>query len=263
MPKVHLSDIDIFYECVGHGKDTILFIHGLGSSTQDWRNQIDFFSLNYKVIAFDIRGHGKSTKTAGPYSISLFAEDTINLLNNLNVPLVHIVGLSMGGMIGFELAYNFPQYVRSLTVVNSVPYLPPQTPKTWIAIQLRFVILKLLGIRSMGRVLSKKLFPKPEHKSIRTTFIKRWSENDKESYTEALKAIVKWPGIKAVETILCPTFVLTSDQDYTSVKSKKEYSEKMKKAEFVVVEDARHCLPIEHPNFFNHTLDSFLSKITC
>ena len=95
MPTLQLNDIGLYYEIIGEGAP-LLFIHGLGSSIRDWEPQVDFFAERYKVILFDVRGHGKSSKPPGPYSIPQFAADTANLLEKLEVAPVHVVGISMG-----------------------------------------------------------------------------------------------------------------------------------------------------------------------
>ena len=92
MPILNLDDIDLYYEVVGEGAP-LLFVHGLGSSSRDWEEQVDFFANRYKVIVFDVRGHGKSGKPPGPYSIPLFATDTAKMLKVLGVGPSHVVGI--------------------------------------------------------------------------------------------------------------------------------------------------------------------------
>jgi pimeloyl-ACP methyl ester carboxylesterase len=77
-----LTDVTLFYQSAGQG-DPLLFIHGLGSSAQDWASQVDCFADQYWVITFDLRGHGQSNKPAGPYSMAQFAADSAALLKQL------------------------------------------------------------------------------------------------------------------------------------------------------------------------------------
>ena len=78
MPILRCRDINVYYEIAGAG-DPLLFIHGLGSSHRDWEPQVAFFSRHYQVITYDVRGHGKSDKPKGPYSVSQFAADAAEL----------------------------------------------------------------------------------------------------------------------------------------------------------------------------------------
>ncbi len=113
MPKLRIHDIDIYYEVTGQ-RTPLALIHGLGSSTRDWERQVPVFSERYQVITFDVRGHGQSAKPPGPYSIALFASDTVELVRALGIGPAHVVGISMGGMIAFQLAVDAPQRIKSL-----------------------------------------------------------------------------------------------------------------------------------------------------
>ena len=110
---LHTDDLDIYYEI--HGKGTpLVLIHGLGSSTLDWEGQVGFCSKDFETVTIDLRGHGKSGKPPGPYSVPLFASDTAKLIQFLNLPPAHVAGISMGGMVAFQLALDVPKLVKSL-----------------------------------------------------------------------------------------------------------------------------------------------------
>jgi len=258
MPKLNVGDINLYYETLGGG-DPILFIHGLGSSSRDWELQIQPFSKNYQVVVYDVRGHGKSDKPAGPYSIAQFAKDAIALITALDLAPVHVVGISMGGMIGLQLAVDAPDLVKSLVVVNSGPEMVVKTLKDRIQVAQRFLIVRILGMRKMGEVLSERLFPKEEHREIRKIFVERWEENDPRAYRESLRAIVGWTVVDQLKTIRCPVLVVAADEDYTPVEAKAAYVKKLPRGEMVVVEDSRHGTPVEKPEVFNQILQEFLA----
>lgn len=257
MPILNLDDIDLYYEVVGEGTP-LLFIHGLGSSSRDWEEQVDFFVTRYKVIVFDVRGHGQSDKPPGPYSIPLFTKDTSKMLKALGIGPAYVVGISMGGMIAFQLAVSQPEMVRSLVIVNSGPEFIVRTFKERMQVWQRFFIMRLLGMRKIGKVLSKRLFPKAEHEELRAVFVERWAKNDARAYRDAMRAIIGWSIADQIENIRCSTLVLASDGDYTPVAAKKAYVERMAMAELVVIEDARHALPAEKPREFNAAIEAFL-----
>ena len=259
MSKLHVRDIDLYYEIAGQGQP-ILFIHGLGSSSRDWEPQVAFFAKHYQVVTFDVRGHGQSGKPPGPYSIPLFATDTAELIKSLGIAPAHIIGISMGGMIAFQLAVSAPDLVRSLVIVNSGPEFILRTFKERIGGLQRLLIVRLLGMRKMGQVLSKRLFPKPEHEELRRVFVERWAENDRRAYSDAMRAIVGWSVSDRLGDIRSPTLVITADEDYAPVSLKEAYVAKMPQAELVVIADSRHATPAERPEQFNEALMAFLSK---
>lgn len=259
MSILHLDDVDLYYDVIGEG-EPILFIHGLGSSGRDWREQIHHFGTRYRVITVDVRGHGQSGKPPGPYSVLLFTEDIVKLLVSLDMAPLHVVGLSMGGMIGLQLAVSRPHLVRSLVIVNSWTELIPRTLRDRWQMWQRFLIVRLLGMRKMGEVLSRRLFPKPEQEELRQLMVERWAENDGRSYRDTMKALFGWSITDRIGEISCPTLVIASDGDYTPVATKEAYVAQIPGAELVVIEDARHALPMEHPAQFNQVLNTFLQR---
>ena len=74
VPKISVGDVQLYYGITGAGPP-LLFIHGLGSSSRDWEKQVAFFFEMYRILAFDVRGRGRSGKPAGPCIIVLFARD--------------------------------------------------------------------------------------------------------------------------------------------------------------------------------------------
>ncbi len=257
MPRVQSNGISLYYEIQGEGQP-LLLIHGLGSSTRDWEFQVAEFSKSFQVITFDLRGHGQSDKPAGPYSMPMFAKDTSGLLKELSIDQAHIVGLSLGGSIAFQLAVETPQTIKTLTIVNSAPELLVRTFKEKVMLWQRLVTIRLLGMRKMAEILSKKLFIQPEHTLLRQTFVTRWVENDQRAYLDALRAMIGWSVTKQLGTILCPTLVITADHDYTPVSLKEVYTAKIPNAHLVTIPDSRHALPVEKPIQFNRVLQRFL-----
>lgn len=259
MPTTRVNGIDLYYEITGKGAP-LLFIHGLGSSTRDWEEQVNYFASHYQVIVFDVRGHGKSAKPNGPYSMKLFASDTAKLLQYLGITRPHVVGISMGGMIGFQLAISQPQMLKSLVIVNSQPEFIVRTCKERIQVWQRFLTVRLLGMRMLGKLLAKRLFPKPEHENLRRVFIRRWATNDPRAYRESMQAIVGWSVMEQIGDIDCPTLVIASDADYTPLRTKQAYVEQLPHGELVVINDANHAVPVERPEQFNAVLEAFIGK---
>jgi pimeloyl-ACP methyl ester carboxylesterase len=157
-----------------------------------------------------------------------------------------------------------PHLLRSLVIVNSGPEIPLPNIKARLQALItylqRLFIVRVLGMRKMGEVLSKRLLPAPEHADLRRTFVERWAENDKDAYLASLRALAGWSVADRLHQIATPTLVLASDQDYTSLAFKQSYVARMPHAELVVIDDARHMLPIERAAAFNQALQAFLGK---
>lgn len=262
MAIARVRDLDVYYEVHGEGNaEPLLLIHGLGSSTEDWEPQVSFFARRYKVVTYDVRGHGRTDKPKALYSVRLFSEDAAALIQHLGLGGAHVMGISMGGMIALQLVADHPHLVRSLTIVNSGPELVLRTLKQKVAIYQRFAIVRLMGMRKMGEVLSSALLPMPEHADARRTFVERWARNNPRAYLRSLRALIGWSVTDRLGAITCPTLVVGADQDYTPVEFKRAYTDKIPNARLVVIPASRHMLPVERPAEFNEAVLGFLSAI--
>jgi pimeloyl-ACP methyl ester carboxylesterase len=142
MPTIAVADIEICYESYGDpDAPPILLVMGLGAQMTLWPTGFvsELLDRGFRVIRFDNRDAGLSTKTDGPppdvmamyagfiagqpieapYTLSLLASDAIGLLDALEIPAAHVVGASMGGMIVQTMAIAQPSRVRSLTSIMS------------------------------------------------------------------------------------------------------------------------------------------------
>lgn len=163
----------LHYEEYGQG-DPLVLLHGLGSSCQDWELQVPVLSRHYRVILMDIRGHGRSDKPRDGYHIATFSADLLALLEHLHTGPVHFVGLSMGGMVGFQFAVDHPQWLRSLCIVNSAPEVKRRTRSDWLWWLKRWGLARLLSVETVGKGLAERLFPKPHQAALRQKMAQRW-----------------------------------------------------------------------------------------
>ncbi len=260
MPYFDNDECQLHYEEYGSGQPLIL-VHGLGSSTLDWEYQIPQLSKHYRVISLDVRGHGRSDKPREKYSIQGFAEDVGALIEHLKLPPVHLVGISMGGMIGFQVGVDYPTVLKSLTIVNSGPEVKVKRPKDLLMVAQRWSLSRLLSLETIGKSLGKLLFPKPEQVELRLKVERRWPMNDKRAYLASLDAIIGWGVRERLARITCPTLVVTADHDYTPVATKQAYVAELPNARLLVVADSRHATPMDQPEFFNKELLAFLAEV--
>ncbi|MBL7204202.1 MAG: alpha/beta fold hydrolase [Desulfobacteraceae bacterium] len=259
MPKVHVNDIEMYYEIRGQGVPLVL-IHGLGSSARDWEAQVPEFAQAYRVVTVDLRGHGRSDAPQGPYSIDMFASDLAALLQVLSLMPAHVIGLSMGSAVAWHLALDYPQVVHTLVLTNMSAEVPVKTWSARWTFYSRVLMVHVLGMHQVGKLLAPKLFPRPEQADQRRKMIQRWAQNDKNAYLRALYTLKNWSVMDRLGEVQCPVLVVASDQDYSSLTHKKEYTLRMPRAELVVIEDARHALPLEKPAAFNAAVMKFLAS---
>ena len=259
MPFKRINDIDMYFEEHGAG-DPLLLIHGLGSSTRDWELQVPVFSEHYHVITIDLRGHGQTDKPKEPYSIKLFADDTFQLLDSLNALPAHIVGLSLGGMVAFQIAVDSPDKVKSLTIVNSCPEMIIHTFHEWVEFWRRIAIIQLLGMRRLAGFLCGRLFTEPYQEEVRFEAVQRLAANDKRAYINTLHAISGWSVTGSLDRITCPTIIMSGDMDFLPIPTKELCASRIANSELMIIDGSRHVTPVDQPEKFNTMLNTFLLK---
>jgi 3-oxoadipate enol-lactonase len=260
MPTQRANGIELYYETAGQG-EPLLLLHGLGSRSDDWQLQMPAFAARYCVVAADMRGHGRSAKPPGPISVAMMAADVLGLLDALGIDAAHIVGLSMGGMIAFQMAVDWPERVRSLVIVNSAPELVAHTFGERLRIWQRLTLARLFKPARTAHFLGPRLFPKPEQAELRAQFIAHWAQNDPRAYRAAMRALVGWSVLDRVGAIRCPTLVISGDRDYTPPAAKEGYTALIPNARLVVIEDSGHATPIDQAEAFNACVLDFLAAV--
>ncbi len=94
--------------------EVLVLLHGNGESSDYFTRQIDFFSAFYRVLAVDTRGHGRSPRGTGPFTLERFADDLFTFLTEHGVTRAHILGFSDGGNIALLFALKYPEHVGCL-----------------------------------------------------------------------------------------------------------------------------------------------------
>ncbi|MHA2289064.1 MAG: alpha/beta fold hydrolase, partial [Promethearchaeota archaeon] len=121
MSTVRVKDINIYYEIHGDGFPLVM-IRGLSSDVHRWPpNFIDMLSKYFKTILFDNRGAGRTDKPDIEYSIKMMAEDTVELIDALNIDQVNVLGISMGGLIAQQMSLSYPQRIKKLILCSTFP----------------------------------------------------------------------------------------------------------------------------------------------
>jgi len=259
LPTIRVNGVDIFFDVHGEGEPLVM-LHGLGSSSQDWEHQVPAFAAHYRVTTPDLRGFGRSAKPRGPYSIAQYAADVRSLLNELDIRRCHLLGLSMGGAIAFQIALDDPGRLASLIIVNSSPSFELSNWRRRLMAWTRQLLPHVFGMRGLSHYVVSHLFPKPEQHELRARLIARGSSNDRDAYIAALHALKGWTVEKRLAEIGTPTLVISAEFDYTPVSEKERYVARMRNARLRVIPDSRHASHWDQPQRFNREVLDFLAE---
>ena len=116
--KVKVRNIEIAYIDEGTGDDVLLMIHGLGTNAKSWLKNIPSLSENYRVIAVDLPGYGKSDKGYYKYSMSFYAQVLTEMLDVLKIDKATFVGHSMGAQIAMVASLKYPEHVDKIVLIS-------------------------------------------------------------------------------------------------------------------------------------------------
>ncbi len=130
--RIFANDLHVNCQFSGPEKASLVVLsHSLASSGVMWEQQMPMLADGHRVLRYDTRGHGGSDAPAGPYTLDMLGDDVIAMLDALDIERVHWVGLSMGGMIGQNLAIRHPQRLLSLVLCDTTSRIPEQAQPTW------------------------------------------------------------------------------------------------------------------------------------
>ncbi|MHA7835052.1 MAG: alpha/beta fold hydrolase [Algiphilus sp.] len=238
---------------------SVLLIHGLGASHQDWRDVAPRLAESYRVLTPDLRGYGSSPRGPGPYRPDTMAGDVLALMERHDIQQAHVVGHSMGGAVAVELAISAPERVQSLTIANSVPAFRPTRLREWFEIGLRLATMSVLGPRRLGRIMGRRMFPKPEQEELRRFIEARAAANQRRVYLSSLVALTQWSAVERLHELVMPVAILASGNDYFAVEDMRRYAESVPDGHFYFFPDARHGVPLEAASEMATCLKAFFS----
>jgi 3-oxoadipate enol-lactonase len=123
---------------------------------------------------------------------------------------------------------------------------------------LRLGLIRLFGLKAMGRLLARKLFPYAEQGELRRRTAMRIGANDRVSYLHAIRAILGWSALPAVNGVDTPMLIVAGDRDYTPLAYKQAYVAQLRNAELQVVSDSGHATPLDQPEQLNSLIERFI-----
>ena len=266
--KIRIGDIDVAYKTFGKG-DSILLISGSGNVMDVWPTTfLQELSSNHTVIIFDNRGVGNTTSGTRPFSISQFANDTIGLLDALNIQRTDILGFSMASFIAQQLTLTHPERVNRLILYGAScggPEGIPQTPEVAKTIsdfvknhsQNADAFLSITFPPEWLKTHSNYIetIPKTSEIILSTTLVKQF--NIVENWLST-----NWTGVcNQLQYITTPTLIITGTEDVAvPAANSLILAQKIPGAWLVQIKGAGHGLMYQYPEQFSEIVKTFLES---
>ena len=227
-----MSDIQLHYIEQGQGQPLIL-LHGNGESCNYFEHQIPFFSKNYRVIAIDTRGHGKSSRGEKPFTIKQFAEDLRSFMDEKGMEKAILLGFSDGGNIALTFALKYPDRVEKMVVDGANLFPSGVKPLYQWPIEIGYRIAKLFAKKS---------------------------EKAKQN-AEMLGLMVNEPHIEPSElaSLTMPVLVVAGNKDMIKESHTRLIYKSLSNAQLTILE-GDHFVANKNPDAFNQVVAEFLRK---
>lgn len=245
----------------GKARQTIMLSHALGCDLTMWDRLATHLAAQYNVVAYDHRGHGTSDAPANLYTMAELANDASRLIKELDCGPVIWVGLSMGGMVGQELAIRYPELVHSLVIANSTSAYPDNVREVW---QQRIDKVQAQGIEVIADAVMERYFHEEfrrERPATVATFRRRLVSTDAEGYVGSCNAVGTVDTTSRLPEIKVPVLVIAGELDQGAPVSMSETIVKaIPGAELVVLTNASHLAVTEQPRAFADAVQAFLNR---
>lgn len=262
MPKIKVNDINVYYQVHGQGQP-VLFVAGFSGDHTIYQNLIEVYATKYKVIVFDNRGVGMSDCPNYPYTTEMMADDTASLITALQLKSVHLIGASFGGCIVQNIAYKYPDLVKSLIISNS--FAKASTRASLYATARLELIKAGAPDKSIVKFItalcwSNKYLSKP---GVADQIVNRgFFPITVPGYENQMHAMLTFDATKWLSQIKVPTLIITADDDVlATVEQAKELAATIQNAEYYCFEDVGHVPHIEQPELFNKVVLNFLDRM--
>jgi 3-oxoadipate enol-lactonase/4-carboxymuconolactone decarboxylase len=253
---IRVNELDIHVLIDGPpGAAPLVLLHSLGTNLHVWDPQIEVLARSFRVIRLDMRGHGLTTCTPGPYSMAQLAGDVAGLLAALAIGQAHIGGISIGGMIAQAFAAHYPDQAASLILCDTAMAIPP--PENWL-LRARTVREKGIGVIEAA-VLANWVTPGFIGSAETAGLAAMLTRTPVEGYAGGCEAIAAADLSASMAGLKLPTLVIVGDQDKpTPVAAAQAMQAAIAGASLVIIEGAAHIPTVEKPAEITAAIMSFL-----
>ncbi len=245
----------------GGDAPAVVLVHGFGLNRGMWCWQEAALSARYRLVTYDLYGHGESAPPPAVPDLTLFSEQLRGLLDRLALTEVAVVGFSLGGMIARRFAMDHGERLWALAVLNSAHARDAAAQQ---AIRDRVALAREKGPAATVEAALKRWFGDSFRARNAETMdlVRGWLlANDPAVYAEIYAVLAEGVAelVAPESAIDCPTLVMTGEEDYgNSPAMTQAIAAEISKAVSIVLPGLRHMAMVEAPDAYNRALLSFL-----
>lgn len=241
---------------------TVVLLHGLGSSGEDWPLQFPALAERYDVYAVDLPGHGGSAPLPGWPSMGDYAAALADWMEEQRLSSAHVVGLSLGGLVALQLGVDHPGLVKSLVIVNAFGRV--RVSLTGGLHSAGRLLLLIFGRMDwLGAWVAAALFPEDGQEALRELAAQRIARNPRRSYLQAVAAIARFNLDNQTGKLQSPVLIVAGERDLiVPMSTKRSLADHIREARFEILSESGHVTPVDAADRFNSLLLDFLEGVS-
>ena len=260
--RARIGDIDIAYQLDGPARAPVVMLsHSLAATMDMWRPQVPALAQDYRVLRYDMRGHGETGATSGAYNFAMLAGDVVRLLDHLKIERVAFVGLSIGGMIGQYLAIHHADRLRCVALCSTTSAIPEAGRAMWDE---RIAAVGSGGMAPQVAPTLERWFTAPyraAHPEVMEWIGGMIRSTPVAGFIGCGRAIQGLNLTAALPKIKVPTLVMPGEKDPGTPPALSEVIHKaIAGSEYAVVPDAAHLANVEQAPVFTEMVMRFLKR---
>jgi 3-oxoadipate enol-lactonase len=262
--KITVNNITVSYTDEGADNlPVIIFIHGFPFNKEMWDKQVEVLKENFRVIAYDVRGHGNSWSGTDDFTIELFVKDLLSLMDALEIEKTVLCGLSMGGYVALKAMENHPNRFNALVLCDTSCKAdsPEAKKKRMKAIE----SIRENGIEKFADDSLKNFFAHESFITKRNVIAEVREKMINTTEKSVIKTLLALSKRKETCTTLLkikvPVLILVGKEDkITPPEAAQFMNENINGSVMSVIENAGHLSNLESPDQFNEQLKKFLGE---
>ncbi len=255
MHHFKVNGLSMCVQMAGSG-EPLIFVHGLGLDHTFWRWQMPYFATRFKSIAYDLRGHG-TTKPVTGSTLEDHANDLSALMERLNLPSAHLVGLSLGSHICKQFIARFPEKVKRMVLVSTRA--KGRISNTKRILEEQWNKVGSLDMKLALDIGEKAYFSGHAGQEARRVFRDSAKHNTISSYMTAMEALSGFDHTDILKRMASPALVMNGNEDrLTTAADGAESARLIPGSRLSVMPDAGHFCNLEFPERFNDEVFHFL-----
>ena len=239
-------------------KIPIVFVHGVGLTHEIWQPQLDFFK-EYSTLSYDILGHGKSSLEKKEISFDDFSDQLINLIDELKIDKIHLIGFSIGSLIARNFATKFNNKLQSLILLGSI-YKRSEEQQRIVNERFNQAKKELkLSRQALKRWFTDKYLENNPDTYEKISSI--LSANNMANFLKVYELFVRHKNDEDFKKIYCKTLVMTGEHDIGStIEMSQQLNNIIKNSELKIIKDGKHLCGIECADEVNLAIKNFVNK---